>query len=138
MQCCSPISLLSTGLKIEMQIIIFCGRRLLFCPEIILSCNAVPSYFYPLGLQIPAPGISSFAKCPSMVSQIQQCYVSLWCHPASTSLSLHHRRHHPTWRECVRAELIQTVLIRILCSRMIVEGFSFYEEKISSSSTKEK
>lgn len=69
-------------LKIEMQIIIFSGRHKLFCPEIILSRYAVPPTF----IQIPAPGISLLAKCPSMVSQIQQSHVSLWCHPASIHL----------------------------------------------------
>lgn len=70
-------------LKIEMQIIIFSGSDKIFCPEIILSLNAVPPTF----IQIPAPGISSLAKCPSMVSQIQQSHVSLSCHPASILLS---------------------------------------------------
>lgn len=55
-----------------------------FCPEIILSCDADPPTFIRSVSRFMLQGSGSFAKCPSMMSQIQKCYVSLSCHPAST------------------------------------------------------
>lgn len=70
-----------------MQIIIFCGRRKLFCPEIILSCDAVPPTFIRSVsrslLQGSARLLSALVWCP----RFNSVNVSLLCHPASALLS---------------------------------------------------
>lgn len=83
--CCGPISLLSIGSKLRCKLSSSAGDASFLSRDnsVLQRC----SLLLLSGLQIPAPGISSFVKCPRMVSQIQQCYVSLLCHPASTLLS---------------------------------------------------